>query len=326
MFSLTELGKRLKEAREQQNISLEDLQKLTKIQKRYLTGIEEGNYDLMPGKFYVRAFIKQYCEAVGLNADEIFEEYKADIPRSQNEDIPEQLSRVKTRKQEVTAKQPSSSKLLDLLPTIIVVVVIIGIAMLVWFFLQNHDTDKPSDNATPKTGAEIEQSDNASKDASAKSSATNTGTDDKKDKADKADKSEDKKKTDKKDDKKDEQKDDATKEEPAKDQTITEVQKSGKTATLQLQNADAFKVEITSSNDTWLGVQNATGKSYYNALLAKGTTQSFDFSQEKEVRFNIGFSPGVQVKVNGKPLALPFDPSQKVQQKITIQYQPTAAQ
>jgi len=313
VFSLTELGKRLKEAREQQNISLEDLQKLTKIQKRYLTGIEEGNYDLMPGKFYVRAFIKQYCEAVGLNADEIFEEYKADIPRSQNEDIPEQLSRVKTRKQEVTAKQPSSSKLLDLLPTIIVVVVIIGIAMLVWFFLQNHDTDKPSDNATPKTGAEIEQSDNASKDASAKSSATNTGTDDKK-------------KTDKKDDKKDEQKDDATKEEPAKDQTITEVQKSGKTATLQLQNADAFKVEITSSNDTWLGVQNATGKSYYNALLAKGTTQSFDFSQEKEVRFNIGFSPGVQVKVNGKPLALPFDPSQKVQQKITIQYQPTAAQ
>ncbi|MDA6131043.1 helix-turn-helix domain-containing protein, partial [Escherichia coli] len=47
-------------------MSLDDLQKVTKIQKRYLMGIEEGDYSMMPGKFYVRAFIKQYAEAVGI--------------------------------------------------------------------------------------------------------------------------------------------------------------------------------------------------------------------------------------------------------------------
>ena len=73
---MTELGKRLREAREEKNISLDELQEMTKIQKRYLIGIEEGNYAIMPGNFYVRAFIRQYAEAVGLDPDELFEQYK----------------------------------------------------------------------------------------------------------------------------------------------------------------------------------------------------------------------------------------------------------
>lgn len=67
---MTELGNRLKEAREEKGMSLDDLQAATKIQKRYLTALEEGNYDVIPGKFYVRAFIKQYAEAVGLNSEQ----------------------------------------------------------------------------------------------------------------------------------------------------------------------------------------------------------------------------------------------------------------
>ena len=53
---MTELGTILKEARIAKNLSLDDLQEITKIQKRYLIGIEEGNYSLMPGKFYVTSF------------------------------------------------------------------------------------------------------------------------------------------------------------------------------------------------------------------------------------------------------------------------------
>ena len=51
MLLLTELGARLKEARLAKGYSLEDLQEITKIQKRYLIGIEEGNYSIMPGSF-----------------------------------------------------------------------------------------------------------------------------------------------------------------------------------------------------------------------------------------------------------------------------------
>lgn len=80
-------------------MSLDDLQAATKIQKRYLTALEEGNYDIIPGKFYVRAFIKQYAEAVGLDADQLFEEYKKDIPNTYHDDVSEKISGMNMQKE-----------------------------------------------------------------------------------------------------------------------------------------------------------------------------------------------------------------------------------
>ena len=61
---------------------MDDLQSITKIQKRYLSGIENEDYSMMPGSFYVRAFIKQYAEAVGLDPDEMLSMYKDTAPDS----------------------------------------------------------------------------------------------------------------------------------------------------------------------------------------------------------------------------------------------------
>ncbi len=82
MLHLTELGNRLKEARLAKGLSLDDLQAITKIQKRYLIGIEEGNFQSMPGNFYVRAFIKQYAEAVDLNLKSCLKTLKMKFPIS----------------------------------------------------------------------------------------------------------------------------------------------------------------------------------------------------------------------------------------------------
>ena len=51
-----EIGHMLKEEREAQQLTLDDIQEMTKIQKRYLQAIEDNNFSSLPGRFYARAF------------------------------------------------------------------------------------------------------------------------------------------------------------------------------------------------------------------------------------------------------------------------------
>lgn len=78
---MSELGQQLREARLQKGMSLDDVQEMTKIRKRYLEAIEAGDYKVLPGSFYVRAFIKTYAETVGLNPDELLEGHKKTYPQ-----------------------------------------------------------------------------------------------------------------------------------------------------------------------------------------------------------------------------------------------------
>lgn len=82
---MSELGQLLRKARMEQGISLEQLQEITKIRKRYLECIEEGDYNALPGSFYVRAFIKSYAEAVGLDPAEVLSLYRNVLPQINNE-------------------------------------------------------------------------------------------------------------------------------------------------------------------------------------------------------------------------------------------------
>ena len=149
MFLLTELGNSLKEARLAKGYSLDDLQDITKIQKRYLIGIEEGNYSIMPGSFYVRAFIKQYAEAVGLDADQILTEYRNDVPEVQKEKVVQSFTQSPSRRK---MKSSSSSKTMEAMPKLIValfaIVIIIVISTLYLQKIGNvpdvaEETNKP---------------------------------------------------------------------------------------------------------------------------------------------------------------------------------------
>lgn len=99
---MSELGQVLQRAREEKGISLDDVQRITKIQRRYLEAIERGHYHLLPGHFYARAFIKSYAEAVGLDPNHILSHFQSDLPSQPPQ---EQMERLR-RRRVAQAKEP----------------------------------------------------------------------------------------------------------------------------------------------------------------------------------------------------------------------------
>jgi cytoskeletal protein RodZ len=67
---LAELGMRLAQLRQQQEISIEEVARATRIQPRLLRAIEEGNLDVLPEPVYIQSFLRQYAEALGLDGSE----------------------------------------------------------------------------------------------------------------------------------------------------------------------------------------------------------------------------------------------------------------
>ncbi|MGF9889973.1 RodZ domain-containing protein [Priestia megaterium] len=327
MLALTELGQRLRQERESKGLSLEDLQKLTKIQKRYLLGIEEGNYEVMPGKFYVRAFIKQYCEAIGLDTDAIFEEYKSDIPSTQTEDMPQQLSRVRSRK-EIPQHTKGVSKAYDYLPTVLVVAGVVVVGIIIWVIAQNIVSDKNKEQANQEApNSEVQQSNTQEETNETTAKNDNSKSEDDQSAADKKEQEKEKAEKEKAAKEKAEKEKAEKEKKDSGKQEYKEVQKTGRSATYALSGTDAFSLEVTSTQaDTWLDVKNGKGNAFFSSILKKGETKEFDLTKETEARVNIGYSPGVELKVNGKAVDLPFDSSKQVRQVVTIQYQPAEAQ
>ena len=295
MFSLTELGKRLREAREEKKISLDELQAITKIQKRYLIAIEEGNYSIMPGSFYVRAFIKQYAEAVGLDPEALFEEYKSDVPDSQHHELPEQLSRVKSR-QQVT---PEFSRFFDLLPKILGTLLIVGGLVAVWLFFQQGNENGTPDNGMAQDPTEVEQSENSPLENTPKNEEI-------------------REETKGNDNKEEKQEEPATQDDPVHTLNVLEVR--GRESTVELTNANQLILQLASKGNSWVEVSNGKGHSFFASNLKQNETQQFDLSNESEVFLKIGNAIDIEMRINGQPFTFPIDPNKEVFQKIKILY------
>ena len=73
------LGNTLREERERQKLSLEDIEQGTSIRALYIEAIENGEYDKLPGEVYTRGFIKNYAKFLGLDGDEFSKKFNAEI-------------------------------------------------------------------------------------------------------------------------------------------------------------------------------------------------------------------------------------------------------
>jgi cytoskeleton protein RodZ len=74
------IGERLRDARRDLGLDLDEITARTKIRARYLIAMEEERWDALPGTAYVRSFLHTYAEELGLDADALVDEYRSTEP------------------------------------------------------------------------------------------------------------------------------------------------------------------------------------------------------------------------------------------------------
>jgi len=78
-----EFGDKFRRARENKELSLDDVSNVTKISPRMLQAIEEEQFDQLPGGVFNRGFIRAYAKHLGLNSEDDVNDYLACLRQAQ---------------------------------------------------------------------------------------------------------------------------------------------------------------------------------------------------------------------------------------------------
>lgn len=83
-------GARLRAAREGLGLSLTEIERELRIKADYLQALESMNVNLIPGKAFARAYLRDYAKRLGLAAPELMVQYESECARLR-EDADEQI-------------------------------------------------------------------------------------------------------------------------------------------------------------------------------------------------------------------------------------------
>ncbi|MBI3485866.1 helix-turn-helix domain-containing protein [Candidatus Daviesbacteria bacterium] len=73
------VGQILKETRESKLLTLEEVEKHTKIRKELLEALEASDFSKLPPSTFIQGFIKNYSKFLNLNADKLLAVYRRDF-------------------------------------------------------------------------------------------------------------------------------------------------------------------------------------------------------------------------------------------------------
>ncbi|MHC5246937.1 helix-turn-helix domain-containing protein [Enterococcus sp. LJL90] len=283
------VGTRLHNARQQQGLTIEELQQRTKIQRRYLIALEDDDFDAIPGTFYVRAFIRQYADAVGEDGDElvdIFDGKKAieePLPPAPEKAEPEEeLSR--SRHQEEVPRDFWSY-----LPMITLGVVAFAIIFVVgYMMMENFQRDRLI--TTPSSSVVVDRSSSSTTESSSSTEETASSTTES-------------------------STTESSSEAPAME--IAFDSESGRTVAMTANNVtDPATISFTATGACWVGVQ-VNGEYVYQYTLAAGDTQSTVLpSGAQAATIVLGASLNVSIQLNNE--ALNFNPNSTTTQRRDI--------
>ncbi|TFB23145.1 hypothetical protein E3U55_04835 [Filobacillus milosensis] len=293
-----QLGEKLREARLEKDLAIDDIQNETKIQKRYLEALEKNEWSAMPGNFYVRAFVREYAEVVGLNGDELLEEHAEELPSSSDK----QYDFITPSRSSRTSGGPNP--VFKFLPKILVIILVVLIAFAIYYAVINfiesgssQDGDANNEDEVVAAPPEEDNSDQTQNDNENAEESEQTAS----------------------------QPDEEEEEETEPTLTVIETDESSASATYELTNADQLDLSLESIGESWLeiyGISDSGENRYYYDMINTQNSPIEPEISEDQVRIVVGRSHEVSITVNGNELEYQFEPNtdswQYVRQEIII--------
>jgi len=143
-------GTKLARAREAQDLSVADVARALRLGIKQVEALEANAYDKLPGRTFVRGFVRNYARLVSLDPDRLVAEY---FPALQAE-----THYIQVPSQHISFSEHHSKPWLKWLATGFVVVALVSWGILVWLGPQSAKpvvTSKPAASTLPALSAEM---------------------------------------------------------------------------------------------------------------------------------------------------------------------------
>lgn len=120
------LGEKLKQARIAKNLSIEEVHKITKINRNYLAALETSSVEVFPAEVYYKNFLKRYASYLGLNGEQILQEYNDSKKQQENKVV---------HKRNISKEKNVKNKKDFFIP--IIFIILIFVLLLMNYFIKN---------------------------------------------------------------------------------------------------------------------------------------------------------------------------------------------
>src|SRR5215218_5161923 len=84
---MPEIGSTLREARMRARIDITEVEQATKIRAKYLRALENEEWSLLPGPTFIKSFLREYADCLGLDSRTLVEEYKLRYERPSEHEL-----------------------------------------------------------------------------------------------------------------------------------------------------------------------------------------------------------------------------------------------
>ena len=140
---MSELGRLLREACTARDLSLADVESVTRIRQKYLEALESGDFASLPRGAVARGFLRTYATFLGLDADEMLRRYGKESGDAGDEVAiaePGKPRLVDYRPLEVTLSEPTPGP--SWWPWVVAALVVIAAGAVIWWLVSRNELPK----------------------------------------------------------------------------------------------------------------------------------------------------------------------------------------